>query len=123
MIIHNSFSDFALFLYVHMALADGRVHDAERNVILSKMESLFLPDKEKNVLLIQAIAAYKALDQNAILSIIKDSFGHFAEAKRDKEKIYCDMFDIINADGVVDGAETKALAALNEIINLTSVSG
>jgi uncharacterized tellurite resistance protein B-like protein len=105
-----------------MALADGGIHPTEENVILEKMSKLFPPDKDKKQILEESIAAYKSLDTNSVLVIIKDSFKHFDQVKFPiKYKVYTDMYDIINADGVVDESETKALASLKEIIDLTAV--
>ncbi len=123
MIIHNSFSDFVLFLYVHMAMVDGSVHDAEQVVILRKMDNLYSSEKNKKFVLAQALEEYRTLNQDSISMIIKESFDHFEEARQNKQKIYIDMFDIINSDGVVDEKEVKALALLNDIIHLTTVAG
>ncbi len=122
MVIHKTFQDFVLFLYVHMAMADGGIHATEENVILEKMNKLFPPDKNKPQMLADSIATYKSHDVESVLAIIKDTFKHFDQIKFPiKYKVYTDMYDIINADGVVDESETKALASLKEIIDLTAV--
>ena len=48
MVIHKTFSDFVLYLYVHMAFADGAMHPDEERVILEK--SLVRHDKALKIL-------------------------------------------------------------------------
>lgn len=122
MVIHKSFPEFVLFLYVHMAMADGGMHSTEENVILEKMNKLFSPEQDKKLLLDESVAAYTSINPDSVINLIKDTFKHFDNVKFPvKYKVYTDMYDIINADGVVDESETKALAALKEIIDLTAV--
>lgn len=42
MVIHKSFADVVLFLYIHMAHADSDFHATEQQVILKKMTRRFL---------------------------------------------------------------------------------
>lgn len=121
MVLHQSFPDFVLFLYVHMAMADGGIHVTEENVILEKMNKLFPPEKDKNHLLKESIAHYKTIAPDSILPSIRETFQYFDQVKFPvKYKVYTDMYDIINADGVVDEAETKALDSLKKIINISA---
>ena len=119
MVIHKSFADFVLFLYVHMAYADGGLHHNEKEVILDKMHKLF--PKESNPLkkLETGEKEYLGLDSRKVSGVILDTFTHFKEVKFvQKYKIYTDMYDIINADGRVDESETAALDELKKIIDL-----
>ena len=116
MVIHNSFPDFVLFLYVHMALTDGDIHEIEENVILRKLNSLYPPHTDRSLVLNKALADYRQTDPTIIQSIIKDSLSHFEEVKRNADKILNDMFDIINADGHVDEFELETLNSLRNMI-------
>ncbi len=123
MVIHKTFSDFVLFLYVHMAYADGALHPDEEKVILEKMVKHFPIEGDHKVRLDKVAVDYKKLDPATIHTIIKESFKHFDHVKfAQRYKIYADMYDIIHADGKVDASETKAVNELKEIIDLVSVS-
>jgi hypothetical protein len=41
MVIHKTFSDFVLYLYIHIAYADGQLHADEERVVLEKMNRHF----------------------------------------------------------------------------------
>jgi uncharacterized tellurite resistance protein B-like protein len=119
MVIHKNFADFVLFLYVHMAYADGGLHHSEKDVIVDKMHKLF--PKENNPLkkLEAAEKEYMGLDSKKVPGLILDTFRQFREVKFvQKYKIYTDMYDIINADGEVHSSEKAALEELKKIINL-----
>lgn len=123
MVIHESFSDFVLFLYIHMAHADNEPHEEEKKIILEKMHKLFQnADLEKKYS--EACEQYLRLSPTDINSIIKHSFRHFKDVKlSSKYKVYTDMYDIIHADGRIDESETAALNELKEIIEMGSVRG
>jgi uncharacterized tellurite resistance protein B-like protein len=119
MVIHDNFADFVLFLYIHMAYADGIYHPAEKEVIAERIPKLF--PGETNVLarLATAEAQYNAVDKTKIEAIIKDTFKHFSSIKfAQKYKVYTDMYDIIHADGKVEESETLALNQLKDIIEM-----
>lgn len=119
MVIHKSFADFVLFLYVHMAYADGVFHPSEREVILEKMSKLFPTEGDPRKKINAAEKEYLALDTATISSLIRDTFKHFSSVKfAQKYKVYTDMYDIINADGKVDQSETLALNTLKKIIDM-----
>lgn len=119
MVIHQSFADFVLFLYVHIALADGEYHALEESVILAKAQKIFPDAAEANARLRTAADQYKATPANQVPAIIRDTFKHFDEVKfSQKYRIYTDMYDIIHADGRVDESETKAINELKQIIDM-----
>jgi uncharacterized tellurite resistance protein B-like protein len=121
MVIHKSFAEFVLFLYVHMAHADGEFHVDEKKVILQKIPKLFPQESNPSNLLEKAATEYNSISQNEIPVIIKQTFKHFKEVKfAMKYKVYTDMYDIINADGKVDESETRALNELKDIIDMGS---
>jgi uncharacterized tellurite resistance protein B-like protein len=123
MILHANFADFVLFLYVHMAHSDGDYHDAEKKVILEKMSRIFPKEIDHTQKLEASVKEYRALEAAIVTSVIKDSFKHFDKVKfAQKYKVYTDMYDIINADGVIDESETKALEELKKIIDINSTA-
>ncbi|HEU5290762.1 MAG TPA: TerB family tellurite resistance protein [Cyclobacteriaceae bacterium] len=121
MVIHQSFADFVLFLYVHIAHADDDFHQAELGVIREKMSKLYPFDDKIEERLQAAIKEYKAFDKSKLRILFKDTFSYFPHIKfAQKYKVYADMYDIVTADGEVDEAETQALAELKEIIDISA---
>jgi uncharacterized tellurite resistance protein B-like protein len=122
MVIHNNFKDFVLFLYVHMAHADGEFHESEIVLVRDKMVKLFHPEEvDIDAKLKEALKQYDAFDKSQLKSLFRDSFDHFNTIKfAQKYKVYSDMYDIIHADGKIDESETKALQELKEIIDINS---
>jgi len=121
MVIHKTFSDFVLYLYVHMAFADGAMHPDEERVILEKMNKHFPIEGDHKKRFDEAVIAYQKMDPSKNHEVIKDSFKHFDHIKfAQRYKIYADMYDVIHADGKVDEAETKAINELKGIIDLVS---
>ncbi len=119
MVIHKDFSDFVLFLYVYMAYADGIFHPSEKDAIMGKMSKLFPHEGDPKHKMIAAEREYLEFDPSKLNELIHDTFKHFSGVKfNQKYKVYTDMYDIINADGKVDQAETMALNALKKIIDL-----
>lgn len=119
MVIHDSFADFVLFLYIHMAHADGVYHPAEKDVIAERIPRLFPGEADVIGKLAKAEKQYLSVDKSKIESIIKDTFKHFSNVKfAQKYKVYTDMYDIIHADGKVEESESKALNELKDIIEM-----
>ena len=121
MVIHQSFADFVLFMYVHMAHADSEFHSTEMGVIREKMTKLYPKDKDHEAKLSEIVKQYEGFDKNKLKILFRDTFDHFTNVKfAQKYKVYTDMYDIINADGKIDESETKALNELKEIIDISS---
>lgn len=121
MVIHKTFADFVLFLYVHMAFADGEYHPSEEKEILTKVKKLFPSESDPKKRLDDAVAQYKTIKKEDLRTIIHDTFQHFTQVKfTQKYKVYTDMYDIVHADGKVHEAEERALKELKEIIDVGS---
>jgi len=117
--VHESFSDYVLFLYIHMALADGTLHPQEEMVIIDKLTRLFPLEGNPKKKFDEAVAAYKNFDKSTMDEFIHLSFKHFHHIKfAHRYKVYTDMYDIIHADGKVDETETVAINTLKKIIDL-----
>lgn len=120
MVIHNSFADFVLFLYVHMAHADGDLHVTEVKVIKEKMTKLY-PGEDVDKKFTAALDEYNAFDKKNLNKLFHASFAHFNTIKfAQKYRVYGDMYDIIYADGKVEESEKRALDELKEIIDINS---
>lgn len=120
MVIHNSFADFVLFLYVHMAHADGDLHVTEVKVIKEKMNKLF-PGEDVDKKFVSALEEYNAFNKQNLNKLFHASFAHFDTIKfAQKYRVYGDMYDIIYADGKVMESEKRALDELKDIIDINS---
>lgn len=121
MIVHQSFADFVLFLYVHMAQVDGEYHALEEELILRKARKLYPDEETAKSKLLQATQLHKSMDPAIIPGVIRETFKHHGEVKfSQKYKIYTDMYEIINADGRIDASETAAIDELKQIIDIAA---
>ncbi len=119
MVMHKTFSDFILYLFVHMAYADGELHPSEEKAILEKMNRHFPIEGDHKLKFDQEVVTYQKMDSAKHHTIIKESFKHFDHIKfSQRYRIYADMYDIIQADGKIEASETKAINELKEIIDL-----
>ncbi|HEY5749352.1 MAG TPA: TerB family tellurite resistance protein [Chryseolinea sp.] len=119
MLLHKTFSDFILFLYVHMSHADDSYDPNELAAIKTKMKSLFPEGTDIERKLYTALREYNALDRSSLSGVIEESFRHFSgdPGATVSNDMYADLYEIMQADGKVDQAETKALEALKKVID------
>src|SRR5690606_23821696 len=118
MVIHSSFPDFILFLYVHIARVDNTYDPKEIAAIKSKMARLFPDGTDLEKKLYLALKEYNAFDQSKISELCKDSFSFFNEnSDGESTRFFDDAQAIINADGKVLQSETDALQTLKRIID------
>lgn len=121
MVIHSSFSDFILFIYVHMSEADHDYTPEEMAVIKSKMMTLFPAGTDFEKKLYTTIRTYNSFDKSKLNDLFEDTFHHFIkDGFAEKNKVYADLQEIISADGRIDKSETSALNALKKIIEMTA---
>ncbi len=117
MIIHTSFEDFLLFLYVHISHADNTYDPKEMDVIQEKMKDIYPEKMDFDKKLYQTLRDYNTFDKVKLPELFADTLQYFGK-DRDKEKILADLSDIIEADGMVQDSEITALTALKQTINL-----
>jgi len=117
MVIHSSFEDFLLFLYVHISRSDSSYDPKEIDVIQEKMKALYPGETDFEKKLYVTLRAYNAFDRTKLPELFDATLKHF-NADKSKEKILADLSDIIRADGEVLSAETNALNALKQTIDL-----
>jgi uncharacterized tellurite resistance protein B-like protein len=120
MVIHSDYKEFILYLYVHMAYADGEFHILERRAIYDKICRLYPYNNNHFHLIDTQEQAYLLFDKKTVNKIITKSFKHFKELTFSvRYKIYLDLHDIIHADGKVRESEIRAINELHWIINHT----
>lgn len=119
MILHDNFSDFVLFLYLHMAHADGKMHAQEEQVVRTKISKLYPDGTDLNQKFEVCLQQYQGIKKEDLPELIRETFQHFESVKfSTKYKVFTDMYDIINSDGKVDERETLALEQLRELIQI-----
>jgi len=116
MIIHATFEDFLLFLYVHMSRSDSNYDPKEMAVIQEKMNGLYPSKVDFDKKLYLTLREYKDFDKTKLTELFVDTVTHF-KAGKDKEKIFSDLADIVKADGYVQTSETNALESLKKTID------
>jgi hypothetical protein len=119
MLLHKTFSDFILFLYVHMSHADDSYDPNELAAIKTKMKSLFPEGTDIERKLYTALREYNSLDRSSLSGVIEESFRHFSgdAGATVSNDMYADLYEIMQADGKVDQAETTALETLKKVID------
>ena len=121
MVIHSRFSDFILFLFVHMSHADETYDPYEMATIKKKISGMFDDDIDIERKLYITIREYNSFDKVELPKLFRESFKHFAQDEKiQKNTFFDDLTEIMQADGKVVHAEKKALQALKEIIELNS---
>lgn len=117
MILHATFSDFILFLFVHISHADNNYDPVEIATIKAKMVHLFSEGTDVEKKLYRAIREYHAFDKTELRNLFEDTFQHFSGQKQVGTNLYADLYEIVQADGKVDQAEAKELEILKGIID------
>ena len=70
MVIHSTFKDFILFLYVHMSQADENYDPNEMATIKKKIGGLFEKDTDIEKKLYMAIREYNSFDRFEITDFV-----------------------------------------------------
>ena len=122
MIIHKSFNDFILFLYIHISQADSTYDPTEIQVIKTKMSGLFTDEVDFEKKLYNTIRQYNSFDKSNLQSLFQDTLNHFhfnSDGSLEKTQVFRDLQEIIGADGKIDTAESHALETLKQMIELS----
>ena len=123
MVIHDSFPDFLLFVYVHMSEADHNYDPKEMALIKKKMHALFPEGTDLEKKLYRAIRDYNNFDKSRLDALFKDTFEKFRGANPElREHLFQDILEIASADGALNASESQALDSLKKIIDLTSAT-
>ena len=121
MVIHNSFEDFILFLYIHMSHADNSYDPAELGAIKTKMSALFPEEKDMERKLYTAIREYNDFDKTKLREVFEGSFKYFSKTENERlVKVINDLSEIIQADGKIDQEEESMLRAFKQLVDLSA---
>jgi hypothetical protein len=117
MIIHSSFPDFILFLYVHIARSDSYYDPREISAIKEKMFRLFPKGTDLEKKLYRAIREYNSFDVSRMSELLRDSFKHFTNDEETvKTKLFSDVREIIRADEKILPTEREAYRTIRRIV-------
>ena len=119
MVIHSTFADFVLFLYVHIAHSDESYDPSEIGTIKTKMVNLFPAGTDLEKKLYQAIREYNAFDHARIDELIRATIAHFHDDDQTRRtKLFADVKAIMEADGKVLPTEREAFETIRRIIEV-----
>ena len=110
--------DFSLFVLVYLASVDGSIHPTEEDIIHNKIKKLFphLEITEEKVL--QAGNLIKSKGKDLSEKWIKENLRTLSSLTAEqKQNLFVNLFDIINADGHVKEEETRILRMLRAFFN------
>jgi uncharacterized tellurite resistance protein B-like protein len=117
MVIHDTFADFVLFLYIHFANSDNSYDPKELASIKGKIGNLFPEGTDLERKLYQAIREYNRFDRSKINDLCQESFKFFNDhSDTQKTKLFADVKSIMEADGRIDELEAEAFRKLKEIV-------
>jgi hypothetical protein len=99
MVIHSSFPEFILFLYVHIARSGSYYDPREIGIIKERMKQLFPAGTDMERKLYKAIREYNSFDASRITELLRDSLAYFNndEATR-KTRLYSHIATMIKSD-------------------------
>ncbi len=117
MVIHTSFPDFVLFLYIHIAHLDYSFEPEELSTIKKKMATLFPEGTDLEKKLYQAIREYNQFDRSKINKLCAETLRHFRnEGATLPSQLFEDFRDIIMSDGQVHDLENRILTRVRQIV-------
>jgi uncharacterized tellurite resistance protein B-like protein len=119
--LFNTYGEYILFLFIHVANADFTVKGSEIDVILSKMEDYFPEEHSSDFLrdlFVKLSSEYDSLNDSDIKNIIYNNYKKFQESASTTGRVFVDLHEVINADGYIDETEVKVLQELKSLLEL-----
>lgn len=119
--IFDTYQEFILFLFIHLASADYSFKANEIEVILNKMEDYFPEVDDTDSLyniFINLKDEYEDLNDEEINQIIFDNYHKHKNEGGSKDRILIDLHEIISADGYIHEQETRVLEHLKSLLKL-----
>lgn len=99
MVIHTTFPDFILFLYVHIAKSDSYYDPREIAQIKERMTALFPEGTDMERKLYRAIREYNSFDASRITELLRDSLAYFNnDEETRKTRLYSQIATMIKSD-------------------------
>ena len=105
--------DFTLFLFLHMARADGSVHPNEKETIHEKMNEIFPGNHDYQPAWNKLESLHEKSGPAGAEELLKSNWLRFSSMDESmKQRIFTALFDILNANGRVDPGETQTLKSI-----------
>ncbi|MEL6536242.1 MAG: TerB family tellurite resistance protein [Bacteroidota bacterium] len=116
----EKYEEFLLFLLIHIANADHMFKLDEAIVILTKMEDMF--DTENGVdkllsIFMQMQDNYDKLSNDEISDVIKINLTKFDIKDDLADRLFNELYEVVNADGHIHENETKAIERIKKLVN------
>jgi len=116
----EKYEEFLLFLLIHIANADHMFKLDEAIVILTKMEDMF--DTENGVdkllsIFMQMQDNYDKLSNDEISDVIKLNLAKFDIKDDLADRLFNELYEVVNADGHIHENETKAIERIKKLVN------
>ena len=109
----NNLEDFVRFIFLHLACVDGSMHPNERDTIIEKMTDFFPGSGGQEEKLAVAESEHKKLGYAAAEELLTVNWPlHSTLDPALKQKLFANLFDIINSDARVNEEETRVLRML-----------
>lgn len=115
----DNYEEFVLFLLIHIANADHMFKLDEAIVILTKMEDMFDTDQGVDKLLnifMQMQDQYDGLSSDQITVVIKENVDKFKIKGDLADRLFNELYEVVNADGHIHENETKAIERIKKIV-------
>lgn len=115
----DRYEEFLLFLLIHIANADHMFKLDEAIVILAKMEDLFDTTDGVDKLLgifMQMQDEYDSLSNEEIIKVIQSNFQKFDIQEEMADRLFNELYEVVNADGHIHENETKAIERIKQLI-------
>ena len=113
---YDTYQEFILFLYIHIANSDYKFKIVEKEIILDKMKRLFPFQYDYKKFLSDITANYKALSQEEKESVLINNFKKFSTLNLDTEAILGDLLDIIYSDDEYHELEKEEFMKLRGLL-------
>ncbi|HRI78828.1 MAG TPA: hypothetical protein PLR06_04765 [Cyclobacteriaceae bacterium] len=111
----NNLEDFVRLTFLHLACVDGSLHPNERDTIIEKMTEFFPEVTGHEEKLAAAESEYKKLGNTAVEELLTHSWWQHASLDPAlKQKLFANLFDIINSDARVNEEETRVLRIMKK---------
>jgi len=114
MLTFSSFAEFAAFLMVYVARADGQLHHLEEETLVERLR--YFGDDTQTLL--QKVAPQAAqLEEAKLSTVLRENYDNLQPvATQDREYLIKSLYAIVNADGRVQAEETQVMKRLREIL-------
>lgn len=119
MLTFSSFAEFAAFLMLYVARADGQLHHLEEEILKERLRYF---SRETETLLEKFYAMTAELEDPKLTCVLRENLDSLKPVSaQDREYLIKSLYAIVNADGRVRAEETQVMKRLREILFILAV--